>query len=496
VNFLTQQLSTPLAAYQQTFDGSGVQGWASTIFFGKTVTGFNEWRINLNSGGSATGELSLQSQGQSFIYAYLNGSTSSINTGPGDPTRTFELSGGLWYPAPTPPAPGVIQYMNNLKLSMDFDNTNLTTTDTLNINAEQINLNGIVTLTQPFVFSTLQGELIDATTLLANTLTMNQSFTGLYVNVPNLQPLQMGWSTVTLTDFTNQYTLTIPSRAPNYFNSLNVSQWNDSVYNAVYTSATELPHVLVGDLFLSVSPATYSGEFYINNDQVGVTINLPIYQNRGGFASTIGVVASNTIARIRTTNGSNWSIDSNVANPQGGAFQPYQYKSQQTTTFTEASAAQQTDQPLTLTSPQITMNTNKVLLRAPMIRTLTYGSSNWQTREAGIEYSSYFDASVVFTGSQSDAVNPILNPLGNLYYAFSAWSAQVWFGRIRTASLGIQGFDIIGSPLLYAGTSEFIWASTRYLNVVDTTGLSADIREMYLMIPANYMSITSFTNAW
>ena len=384
-----------------------------------------------------------------------------------------------------------------MKLSMDFDNTNLTTTDNLNINAEQISLNGLVVLSQPLVTSNIQATDIQTTTVEANTLTMNQSYTGTYGGIPDLQPLQMGWSSITTTDFTNQFQLASPESAPNYFNSYNVTQWNDSAFNAVYSSAATQPHILVGDVITVPAPPVYSGEFYINNATGGAMTNLNIYQNVGGIASTIGVIAANTFARIRTTNGSNWSIDSNVSNPNGaGTFQPYIYQSQLTTSFTEALATQRTQQLFQTFSPTIQLNANRVIMRSPIVRINTIGTLNFPTREAGIEFSSYFDASVVFSGTQSDAINPILNPTGTLYYPFSAWSAQCWFGRIRTTdTAGIQGFDILGIPTLYAGSSEFIWSSQRYLDV-NADFPTADIREMYLMIPANYMSFTSFTNAW
>ena len=132
---------------------------------------------------------------------------------------------------------------------------------------------------------------------------------------------------------------------------------------------------------------------------------------------------------------------------------------------------------------------NKLMINTNQIRTIVYGSPSFPPREAGFELTSYFDANVVFDGSQSDAINNIISPYGNLGYACVAWSPQCWFGRIRTQSLGIQGFEIEAVVSAVSGTfGDLIWASHRYLNVVASSGLAADIREIYFMAPMNYMT--------
>jgi hypothetical protein len=448
-----------------------------------------------------------------FQYATLNppwtGNFTARMTLP--PVVSGSRSG--WWQMTTPAPPPYSSSNNNtFQIYQDINDTYITASDRLHLQAGDIFLDGDLVLTainaqtvnattvnasNGFFQNFLSTATVQAAFLSTVTLNTRSNYSGALNGAPTLTPLLLGYSSVTSTDFTNIYLLTNPSRSPNYFNSLNVTQWNNSQFNATYgTTATEVPHVMVGDLFAFNPPVSYSGLFFINNTISSPPQPIPIRQNIAGYASTIGTVAGNTYARIRTTNGSNWAIDSNIANPQGGTFGPYAYQSQVITSVSENQVIQQTQQPTFVVAPSLQVNTNKILLTAPIIRTLTYGSPSWTTREAGIEFSSYFDSNVVFTGSQSDALNPILNPLGNLYYAFSAWSAQVWFGRIRTQSLGIQGFDVIGIATLYAGTNEYIWSSQRYLNVVDTAGLFADIREMYLMIPANYMTVTSFGGAW
>lgn len=411
------------------------------------------------------------------------------------------------------PAPYETVNSNSFTITQDINDVTIQTTDRLNLEAGEIFLKGTINLNNINVdelnantgnFQTLQASILQTSNIQASTIQVSginsqSNFVGSYNAIPTITPLKMGFSSITSYDFTNIYPLANPSRSPNYFNSLNVTQWNQSVYTATYGSSTEVPHIMVADLFAFNPPAVYSGQFYINNTVASPALAIPILQNVAGYGSTIGTVAGGTYARVRTTNGTNWAIDSNISNPQGGTFQPYIYQSQITTSVNENSVVSLTQQPTFVVAPSIQVNTNKILLTAPIVRTLTYGSSNWTTREAGIEYASYFDSNVVFLdgNTYSDAVNPILNPLGNLYYAFSAWSAQVWFGRIRSQSFGIQGMDVIGGPVLYSGTTEYIWQSTRYLNLAGTAGsVSADIREMYLMIPANYMSITSFAGAW
>lgn len=404
------------------------------------------------------------------------------------------------------PVPYETSNTNIFTINQDINDVTIQTTDRLNLKAGEIFFEGAININDINVntinavngnFQTLQASNIQVETVIVNDVNSQSNFSGPLNNVPTLVPLQLGYSSITSTDFTNLYALTNPSRSPNYFNSLNVTQWNNSQFNATYGSATEVPHIMVGDLFAFNPPAVYSGQFYINNIISSPPQPIPILQNIAGYGSTIGTVAGNTYARIRTTNGSNWFIDSNITSPQGGTYAPYQYQSQVTTSVNENQVISLTQQPTFVVAPSLQVNTNKILLTAPIIRTYTYGSPSWTTREAGIEFSSYFDSNVIFTGSQSDALNPILNPLGNLYYAFPAWSAQVWFGRMRTQSLGIQGFDVIGEATLYVGTTEYIWSSRRYINVNGPSGsVTADIREMYLMIPANYMSITSFPGAW
>ena len=145
--------------------------------------------------------------------------------------------------------------------------------------------------------------------------------------------------------------------------------------------------------------------------------------------------------------------------------------------------------PVVETVPSKTILANKIILGAQQIRTLTFNSPSFPTREAGFEFASYFDQNIVFTGSQSDAVNIIISPAGSLGYSVIGWMPILWLPRIRTVSLGIQGFEIEAQVVMVPGSStfaDFIWASHRYLNVIDTTGLSADDRENYLMIPYNW----------
>ncbi len=524
-----QGAGTPPARY--TLSPLNVQQWASTMIISNPNNG-NPSALNITIPQTfissalthATFDLTVDQTRNGFYFnanqlSTPQGLASSLiqitpNLGSVQTYRFTINPTGWWdYVSPAPPMYQTTN-CNVLTISQDINDVNITTTDRLNITAGDIfltgqthlenlnitNLNVESVTTVSLETSTISAYSaafgnIEASNMRAIGLNSQTGYSGSMNDVPTLTPLLLGYSSITSTDFTNNYDMTIPSRSPNYFNSLNVSQWNNSIFNAVYASAADVPRVMVADLFQVNPMPTYAGQFYINNNINFPPRAVPIYQNIEGYASTIGTVAGSTYARIRTLDGSTWAIDSNIANPQGGTFGPYTYQSEVNTTVKEDQVVSLTQQPTVVVAPTYQITTNKILLQAPIIRTLTYGSSNWTTREAGIEFSSYYDADVVFTGTQSDALNPILNPLGNLYYAYSAWSAQVWIGRLRTESLGIQGFEVIGTPTLYAGTSEYIWSSARYLNV-NASPPEANIREMYLMIPANYMTITSFTSAW
>lgn len=364
----------------------------------------------------------------------------------------------------------------------DFQTTNLIT-QFAQISTMSVEAGNLSTV----LFSTLVGDNVSSITL-----TGSSNYIGSVNNLPPYKPIQSALTTTT-TDFINQRFLTVPSRGPNLFNSYNIAEWNNTMfYTPIGTSATTgPPQIYLGDIITpQVNPGAYSAQFYVNNTNVGVP-PIPIYSvETGGWLSTVGFAsASGTgITLVQTNNGTtNWTLTCNIPNPQGsiGATYSnyYNVRQQEDTTFLDVGM------PLQETMPSRTIKANKVLLDVNQIRCRTFASPSYQTRDAGFELTSYFDQNVVFDGSQSDAVNPIISPYGNLGYPVIAWSPQIWFGRIRTKSFGIQGFEVEAVVQLVSGSfADFIWASHRYLNVVASAGLEADIREIYFMVPFNWMT--------
>jgi hypothetical protein len=444
--------------------------------------------VNLVSG-AGHGELSLQGDGAAVVvslntFSELGGVAVPVPVGS---TYKFTCDGTTWTTLSNAPVPGVVQYNNNLNLTLDFENTTLTTADTLNINAEQINLNGIVTMENSQFSNIFVNNFVSTSQLIAPA-----SFTGSWNNQPLVSPILMT-NTVTSTDFTNIKTALNPVRGFNAFNSVNFNEWNNTTYNIDINAASGLPSMILGDLIIK-SPAftPYAGQFFINNTIDSPASNIPLYVNNLGSLSSIGFARSNQFTRVFTSNGTNWSIQSNFSTPQGVGG--YTYSNFYTMSMNSQQTLVQVGQPLTEQTTTRTMTTSKLILDTPAIRVNTIASPSFPSKESGFELSSYFDANVVFSGSQSDAVNPIPNSLLNYFFSVAGWSAQVWFGRIRTKSTGIQGFEISAIVQLITGTpGDFIWASARYLNVVSEFGSpEADIREIYFMTPKNYHTPPTF----
>jgi hypothetical protein len=477
VTMLAQQFSTPLAFTNTSFSAANRDGWASTIFT-NADTVFK--RVNLVSG-AGQGELSLQG-GAGAVAVSLNTVSevgSAVVPVPVGSTYKFTCDGTTWTTLSNAPVPGVVQYNNNLNLTMDFENTTLTTADTLNINAEQINLNGIVTMENSQFSNIFVNNFVSTSQLIAPA-----SFTGSWTNQPSANPIILT-NTITSTDFTNIKTALNPVRGFNAFNSVNFNEWNNTTYNIDINAASGLPTMILGDLIIkSPSFTPYAGQFFINNIIDSPASNIPLYVNRLGSLSSIGVARSNQFTRVFTSNGTNWSIQSNVSSPS--VLGPYTYSNFYTMSMNSERTLVQVGQPLIEQTTTKTMTTSKLILDTPAIRVNTIASPSFPSKESGFEFNTYFDATVVFTGTQSDAVNPIPNALNNYFFSVAGWSPNVSISRIRTQNT-IQGYDIAAIVMMYTGTTgDFIWASARYLNVALSPAGEASIRENYFMTPKNY----------
>jgi hypothetical protein len=493
VNMLAQQFSTPLTYLNTSFGSSNIQGWASTIFYNAQTT---PARVNLVSG-AGRGELSLQAQTFNVVVSMntsggLEGLPVAVPVGS---TYKFTCDGTTWTTASNAPTPGTIQYNNAFQMTMDFENLNLSTTDTLNINAEKINLNGIVAIPNAQMSNLFLNTYLSANQVYLNTdpptdsaINILRSYTGGLNAQGTANPFNIT-NTINSTDFLNIKTTVNPNRGFNLFNSYNVNEWNNNSYLIDTNAGSYLPVMILGDVILKNPPFTpYTGQFFINNTLDSPSSNIPLYVNREGYLSTIGYAMANQYARVFTNDGTNWNIQSNIANPTGAGG--YTFSNFYTMTMNSQATTVQVGQPLQEIMPSRIMQTNKIIMDCPQIRVYTVESPSFVSREAGFEFNTYFDSNVIFgegqSATDSDALNPILNQYSNIYYPVAAWSPQVWISRIRTQNT-IQGYDIDGVVMMVSGTlGDFIWASARYLNVALSPAGQASIRENYFMTPKNY----------
>lgn len=496
VNMIAQQFSTPLTYLNTTFDGTNRQGWASTIFTNLQTT---TCRVNLGAN-AGNGELSLQG-GSNAIAVSMNTNPGGLGGAPVavpiGSTYKFSSDGTTWTTLSNAPVPGYVSYNNQMKMTMDFETFNISTTDTLVLSAEKINLNGIVNIPNANLSNLYTDGFVSTNQLVVNAtpttgagINAYASYTGSYNTKPTANVFAYS-NIINSTDFLTQYNTILPNRGFNMFNSYNTGEWNNAVYAVDITASSGSPIMILGDIIQTSPPFTpYSGQFWINNtiDSPAQPVNL--YVNREGLLSTIGVAPGNQYTRVYTNDGTNWNFQSNVANPQGST--PASYSNIYSLQMTSDYSLFQNTKPVYERMPFKNIQTNKIMMNCPQIRVATYDSPSFVSREAGFEYGSYFDANVVFgeggsSPTESDALNPIVNNAGNLYYSVVAWSPQSWFSRIRTKTLGIQGFDIDPIPILVSLTTpgDYIWASARYLNV-EGAAPEADIRENYFMTPKNY----------
>ena len=479
VNMFAQQFSTPLTYVNTSFGSSNIQGWASTIF---TNVDTATKRVNLVSG-AGRGELSLQA-GQGNIAVSLNtvgevgGLPVAVLVGS---TYKFTCDGTTWTTLSNAPVPGTVQYTNGFQMTMDFETLNISTTDTLNINAEKINLNGVVTIADTQFSNVFVNGFVST-----SQMNILRSYTGSLNGAGTINPTSIT-NIINSTDFLNSRATVNPNRGFNMFNSYNFGEWNDTMFNIDTNASSGRPMMILGDVILKSPPfAPYSGQFFINNIIDSPGCNIPLYINREGLLSTIGFAAASQYTRVFTSDGTNWNITSNISNPSGDGGFTYSnfYTVQMNSALTQINVGM----PLVEVAPTVTLQTNKIIMDCPQVRVYTIESPSFPSKESGFEFNTYFDQNVVFTGSQSDAVNPILNQFSNYYYSVAGWAPQVWFSRMRTKSTGIQGYDIAAIVQMVTGTpGDFIWASARYINVVSEIGSpEADIRESYFMTPKNY----------
>jgi hypothetical protein len=216
-----------------------------------------------------------------------------------------------------------------------------------------------------------------------------------------------------------------------------------------------------------------------------------VYLNVEGVLSTIGVVAGNTYARVFTNDGLTWTVQTGVPNPQGSAFVSYNngYSVAMNNNVTTITAGM----PLVYNSASIIYNNNKTFFYSPQIRVATIDAPSFNSREAGFEYTTYYDSNVIFSyvgpGNdwESEALNPIINVTGNSYYSVAGWMCHIWMSRFRNDKQLMSQYDVVEYAYpVGGGAIDFIWGSQRYIMCRALDPPEGNIRENYLLIPKNY----------
>lgn len=500
VNMLAQQFSTPLQYVNTEFGSENREGWASTIFYNAQTT---PCRIYL-APNAGNGEVSLQAQTFN-VLALMNQSQQAAGVGsnvgvPVGSTYKFTCDGTTWTTSCNAPTPGNVSYTNMLDMTLDFETLNLTTNDTLNLNAETINLNGQVVAPNLQLDNVYIDGFISTTALRVDSTNGNgvigtTTYTGPYNSQPSIVPLNLNY-TANTTDFLNGRDLLNPSRGANLFNSLNRNEWNNTVYRLDTTPSAGKPIVIVGEVLQFGTPLVPypASQFWVNNAIDGTPLNTPVYQNIEGVLSNIGNISAGNYTRISTSNGISWAIQNGVPNPQGATSATYgnYYQVQMTSGLTTVNVGM----PMVYNMPSLIYNTNKTLFYSPQIRVATIDAPTFNTREAGFENVFYYDANISFTKEgatsfwYSDAFNPILNYTSNSYYSIAGWQCFPSLTRVRISGNAVSGWDLDATAYpVGGGATDFVWGTARYLRLItDSLSPSGNLRESYLMIPNNYFN--------
>lgn len=548
LNIAVNTQTSNTAAPYQLISPDNVEQWASTCFIwtnaningGVQLADLVQWSSPTATVKSGTFDLVIQGTQPSGVQPYRvvqdrdPGLYPSTFVAPVAQAQGYSNSyrftlpansNGWWQMTSPAPPPYTTLNSNALSIWQDINDTYIEGTDRLHLKAGDIfidgtiNLNNVGTLTAGNVYAsniytsnTYTSTLFTSTGIFQSYVSTPQILTpynyyGGLNFAPNYTPINVSYN-IQSTDFQNLRNLTNASRGWNGFTYQNLNEWNGAIYNTLGgTTTVDLPVVVVGESFSNAGsnspPVPYSGEFWINNTTSPPTASFfpirCIKPGGQGVLSTIGIASRNTTGytRVFTNDGSNWNTEQSATNPSGsGASISNQYSINVNKTNTVLTVGQ----PYIENVPSKTIFAEKITNYVPQIRVYTNAGISFQSREAGMEYNTYFDQSIVFLGGNtySDAVNLIVNPLGNLYYPLVGWTPMTWISRIRTATFGIQGFDISPIAVLASGTiGDYVWASARYLNVNDTTPVGqCDIRENYLMIPTNYMTYNTFVGPY
>ena len=487
------QISTPYNFYLANFGPSNIQGWASTIFYNP----FSTTIITSFTANTPPGTVSLQGGPNSNSIWLCSLPQSPIVTVAARSTFQFFSDGTNWTTTFNPPSTtGTIAFNNTAKMFMDYENFTISTSDTLVLSADILQVNAQTNI------PSLQANNIYTSNLVVNPVTLpgppggietnfNKPINRPFAALPTtLTPLQMTF-TEQSPDGVPQYNFVPPFMGSNQFTSYNVSSWNNTLWNNNVAFSLGAPAIYVGDVQTTLGP--YSGSFYINNTiNTSPSYALPVYQISTTGAILLTSIPGGNYGQISTTNGTVWTTNTNAANPltKGGNFSNIVTVSQ-----TISQTTIDNTQNLAITAPNAAIQAGTMYMNVDQIRvnSRTYGdraSAGLPSFPIGIENNVYIDNSIFYSLSnnlwESIAVNALSNINGTIFYDANSWIVQIIPSRFRCAE-AIYGWDVQPTILPISGGPGFCWGYNRFIQVnsIGTPGPGTNWN-WYIAIPKNY----------
>lgn len=448
------------------------------------------------------------------------GTSSFVNAPGGDfATTTYRFTlppvgtrNGWWTMTTPAGAPYASSNTNTFQIFQDINDTYIRATDRLHIQAGDIFFDGTANFSNyntsnvtavGGTFSTLYAGVLSTNTINASNVIVNPltggfdsfffkpSTLSFLTNPTTVTPLQMAFN-VQSPDYVPSFTLLPPFMGSNAFTSYNYTSWNGTVWNNQTALILGPPKIFLGDV--QTSQGSYAARFWINNDFVATPYALPIYTITSSGSNQLGFIPGGNWGLIQTTDGSTWTLNSNVPNPQGtvgGNFSNIVTISQ-----TASQTTLNNTQNIQLNAPNTTMVTGSLNLYADQIRVNSrrYGSlqsAGLPSFPIGIENTVYIDPNISWTYNagnttwESDATNALFNINNTIFYDANSWIVQVIPSRFRTNNRAILSWDVQPTILPVSG-GGYSWGYNRYIQVGADPGSGANNWNWVIAFPKNY----------
>ena len=486
--------------------------------------------VNPNNSVGATGNFFIQQESNNAYPAGVSTFFQIPNYDPGQGNSNqykFRATlppvvGGIrsgWWELSNGFTPYTTSNNNTFQIYQDINDTYISATDRLHLQAGDIRFDGSVSFsnfninninasnitTSNFfnslaIQSTIQATNINTSTIIANPTFSNGAFNSFYYKSTisyNDPPQQVTAFTGTFKndspDFIPVFNLIPNFMGNNYFTSYNYTNWNNTLWNNNSVSAFQ-PNIFVGDIQQTLG--TYSAFFYINNTIVGTSYSLPVYYINSAGSNLLGNIAGNTYGKIATNDGINWTLTT-VANPSasGGSYNNT-LQVTQGTSYTGITESQN----LQIQAPNTTITTGTLGIYADQIRVNSrrYGtapSAGLNSFPIGFQTGTYVDGNISWTQNppasgiwQSDATNVIYG-LAGIFFDYNSYRAIIIPSRFRTNTYPIYSWDVQVAPIAIPG-GGYAWGYNRYIQIaagpsgpgINTTNNWNE----WLMIPINY----------